>query len=289
MDEELNLGNFVAENVEIYKNIVVNKSNQKRLMLKDIPSNWTLQRFLEELKDKDSNFAEAKSVTLYLNSHELNDKSKTLAQLGFKDNSMISTVWHVLGGTSIQRQYPKDLTTWPKNIIPVKDGCFSHTYELVEGYYNAKISCCGTVTSAETAYNMLKNEINNRRPSVLKCQFSTSCGKSLSFSDFAWLAQLTPEENKDLMAKYEQSTNKETEISPLAKELLRNSKTATISGIANVPTLRLCLNTQCRAMIQWTERCKHVKCPDCKGEFCMICLVQWKPEHSNVVCTVVPN
>ncbi|ETO14312.1 hypothetical protein RFI_23056 [Reticulomyxa filosa] len=148
MEEEFNLGDFIAGNVvEICKNIV----------------------------------------------------NAILADYGFQNNAIISTIWHVLGGAaegSTRRQYPKDIKTWPKNITAVKD-------EYVEKLGNSLQIYVFMYCIHSVFFLYFVDEINHRQSGALKCQFSSSCGKPISFSYYAWLAQLTPEESKEYKTKYD--------------------------------------------------------------------------------------
>ncbi|ETO31412.1 hypothetical protein RFI_05707 [Reticulomyxa filosa] len=59
---------------KVFKRIVIQKSNQRQIVLKNARGNWTLQRLIEALKDEDSDLSGFSNFTLIYNSHVLDDQ-----------------------------------------------------------------------------------------------------------------------------------------------------------------------------------------------------------------------
>jgi len=61
--------------------------------------------------------------------------------------------------------------------------------------------------------------------------------------------------------------------------LLINCDKKEISGIQNIPVIRLC--PLCYTTVEYIDGCKHVDCAICKYSFCLSCLKNWKDVGSN--------
>jgi len=233
--------------------------------LTKVRANWTLQRFLEELKDKDEHFSGASEITLTLNGKTLDDKNKKLFEYGFKENAIVRTIFKVVGGAASDapRGYPLDIAKWPKKLKPSKKECFSGSYELPSGRHHAEIPCCKSVTSAEASFHLLKNELFFRSAGELKCKFNSDCGKPISFGYYAWLSQLDPEEEESFRAQFDMNAL----ISPN-------------------PELRKCPNEECGAYVQRPLSMPdvRVRCSQCLLYYwCWSCGGKWKGSN-NLKC-----
>jgi len=245
--------------VVVFKRIVVKKNDKKQVVLNIVKADWTLARLKEELKAKDAEFAESDNFVLTFNGKTLDDDAKKLFQYGFKENAIVRTIFRVAGGAAIpdgQRNYPLDVSKWPKKIKPSKKECFSSSVELGPGRHHAEIPCCKSVTSAEAAFRLLKNELFYNGAGELKCKFKTNCRKPISFGYYAWLGQLNLDEEQEFRAQFD--------INAL---------------ISPNPELRKCPNEDCGAYVQrpLSMLDVRVRCVQCLAyDWCWSCGGKWK-------------
>jgi len=49
-----------------------------------------------------------------------------------------------------------------------------------------------------------------------------------------------------------------------------------IGNNKNFPLVRICPNTMCSRLNEWTDNCKHMTCAGCTHQYCHVCLKKWK-------------
>lgn len=74
-------------------------------------------------------------------------------------------------------------------------------------------------------------------------------------------------------------------------KLLRECPLKTIGRVADVPSIRACVNPECCQLINHETACKHMKCGSCKVDFCFICLKKkmesgWQCGSYDSVCEI---
>jgi len=191
-DYDCTLDEFVEgddPNAKPFERVVVQKSNQKQIVLTNVRGSWTLQRLLEELKDKDQDFAELKNVTLICNSKVLSDKNKKLHEYGFKEDTIVWSMFTVVGGDALTReamkficcclkirqtkQYPNIFAIRPKTIKASNNRYFNDRYKLEESSYNAQTTSCQNqiVTSLQIRYGVAKILVNAGEEKIFQARF----------------------------------------------------------------------------------------------------------------------
>jgi len=77
-------------------------------------------------------------------------------------------------------------------------------------------------------------------------------------------------------------------------QILAECPLKTIGRVADVPSIRACVNPDCCQLINHETACKHMKCGSCKVDFCFVCLKtklggEWQCGSYNAVCAVAPR